>query len=202
MKRSLLLALILSLALNACMPAFLQQALNPTPTVNAAATSAALEAATSAQALQSQPTASPIPSSTPVVASPTNTTAPTSTRVNTLIPASTPTASFTPAPLTPSLTPTLGVMFFGTLPPLVPSGRMTMINRSHAQAYVSFQCTNKEGTLSVMEYPVGRWSEVKIAAGKCLYVAWVGGRQFDGSFTLDPGGSKRIVFFKDRVTIK
>lgn len=79
---------------------------------------------------------------------------------------------------------------------------MTMINRSHAQAYVSFQCTNKEGTLSIMEFPVGRWSEVKITAGKCIYVAWVGGRQFEGSFTLDAGGAKRIVFFLDRVMIK
>ncbi len=202
MKRSLLLALILSLALNACMPAFLQQALNPTPTANAAPPPAALELTMAALAVQSQPTASPLPSSTPVAATPTRTTAPTSTRVDTLTPSATSPASSTPGPLIPSLTPTLGAMFFGTLPPLVPSGWMTMINRSHAQAYVSFQCTNKEGTLSIMEYPAGRWSEVKITAGKCLYVAWVGGRQFEGKFSLDPGASKRIIFFKDRVMIK
>lgn len=194
MKRSLLLALSLSLALNACMPAFLPQVFNPTPTADAGATAAAL------------PSATALPSSTLAVAASTET-LPT-TPAPTLVPTQSPTLvvtttpSFTPMPVTPSASPTLGAMFFGTLPPLVPSGRMIMINRSHAEAYVSFQCINKEGTLSILEYPVGRWSEVRIPAGKCKYVAWVGGRQFNGSFSMDTGGEMRIIFFKERVTIK
>lgn len=197
MKRSLLFALCLSLLLSACMPAFVQQALNPTPTPDLGATAAA-------QPTDVQPTASPVPSDTLVVVVPTNTPAPSSTPPSSLTPSVTPTAgaSFTPTAAHPSETPTLGAMFFGTLPPLVPSGRMIMINRSHAQAYVSFQCINKEGTLSILEYPVGRWSEVRIPSGKCDYVAWVGGRQFNGRFSLDTGGELRIVFFKDRITIK
>lgn len=202
MKRLLLLALSLSLALNACMPAFLQQALNPTPAVNAEATSAALNAPTLAQPTQPLPTASPVPSNTPVVVASTSTRVPTLTPGASNTPAGTATPSATPVPAVSSATPTLGVRFFGTLPPLVPSGTMVLINRSHAEAYVSFQCTNLEGTLSIAEYPVGRWMEVKISAGKCKYVAWVGGREFSGSFTLDRGGTKRMVFFLDRVMFK
>jgi hypothetical protein len=103
---------------------------------------------------------------------------------------------------TASPTPTLGARFFGTRPPLVPSGRLILRNRSHAEAYVSFQCINKEKTLSILEYPVSKWMEVRIPSGKCDYVAWVGGRQFLGKFSLDTGGQKTIIFFIDRILIK
>jgi len=99
-------------------------------------------------------------------------------------------------------TPTLHAQFFGTLPPLVPSGRLILRNRSHAEAYVSFQCINRENTLSILEYPVAKWMEVKIPSGKCDYVAWVGGRQFLGKFSLDTGGQKMIIFYLDRILIK
>jgi hypothetical protein len=105
------------------------------------------------------------------------------------------------AAVTASITPTLGIRYYGTIPPLVPSGRVVMINKAHAEAYISFQCINQEGTLSVMEFPVERWREEKIPSGRCKYVAWVGGRQFVGSFTLDTGGQRRIIFYKDRVGI-
>ena len=75
-------------------------------------------------------------------------------------------------------------------------------NRSHAQAYISLQCINKEGTLSIMEFPVSKYTEVKVPSGKCDYVAWVGGRQFTGKFTLDTGGQRTITLYKNRIKIK
>jgi hypothetical protein len=110
------------------------------------------------------------------------------------------TATVTTTPATP--TTTLHAQFFGTRPPLVPSGLLLLLNRSHAEAYVSFQCINRENTLSIFEYPVGKWMQVRIASGKCDYVAWVGGRQFTGKFSLDTGGQRTITFYKDRIRIK
>jgi hypothetical protein len=182
------------------MPAFLQQAVNPTPTVDAQGTALMLQVTANAQTQEALPSPTLVPTSTGFTGPATNTATLPPTWTGTLAGTATPTAS--PVPPAASATPTLGVRFFGTRPPLVPSGRMIMMNRSHAEAYVSFQCINKEGTLSILEYPVGRWMEVRIPSGKCKYVAWVGGREFVGSFSLDTGGEKRIVFFKDRVTIK
>jgi hypothetical protein len=110
----------------------------------------------------------------------------------------TPSATFTPV----TYTATLGFQSYGTLPPLVPSGKLLLMNKSHAQAYISLQCVNKEGTLSIMEFPVGKWTEVKAPSGKCNYVAWVGGRQFSGKFSLDSGGQRTITLFKNRIKIK
>jgi hypothetical protein len=205
----LLLAVSLSLALSACMPAFLQQTTNPTPVQNIEATAAAFGATMAAQTLAALPTASLVPSNTPVIVVVTSTSTATSAATATMTGTeATAAAGVTGTPPTPSIstanlsgTPTLGVQYYGTIPPLVPSGRVIMVNRSHAQAYVSFQCINQEGTLSILEYPVSRWMEEKIPSGKCKYVAWVGGREFAGSFSLDTGGQRRIVFYIDRVRI-
>ena len=210
MRRMLLLALSMSLALCACMPAFLQQTTNPTPTIDLAATSAAFDATTIAQTFAALPSPTLFASSTPLVLPVTDTATAIPTSADTLA-ASATIVSATPSRATSTHivftgiateTPTLGVMYFGTIPPLVPSGRIILVNRSHAQAYVSFQCINKEGTLSILEYPVGRWMEEKIPSGKCKYVAWVGGREFVGEFSLATGGEKLMTFYLDRVRIK
>ncbi len=207
MKKLLLPVLGLSLLLNACMPAFLEQTVKPAPSAVAA----------SPTAVPASSTPVILPSATPL---PTHTPQPTSTPLP-----PTPTASLTPVPLTasatgtvttatlgpgtPSLTytpvtytATLGFQSFGTLPPLVPSGKIMLSNRSHAQAYISLQCINKEGTLSIMEFPVSKYTEVKVPSGKCDYVAWVGGRQFTGKFSLDTGGQRTITLYKNRIKIK
>jgi hypothetical protein len=214
MKKLLLVVLSLSLILSACMPAFLEPSAKPTQSINAKATIAALGSASLlTQTLEILPTST--------VAS-TNTTTPTVTKTNTPIPPTettapttlttgtvmtsmpgtagpgTPTVTYTPV----TFTATLGVLTYGTLPPLVPSGKLLLMNKSHAQAYISLQCLNKEGTISIMEFPVGKWTEVKIASGKCDYVAWVGGRQFTGKFSLDTGGQKTITLYNNRIKIK
>ena len=209
MKKSLLLVLGLALALSGCMPAFLQQTVNPTPAPNLEATGVAIGATMAAQTFEALQTSTPAPSNTPVVMQPTSTPTATVPPTATSLAAGTTTAGVsgtlvativTAGPAT--ATSTLHAQFFGTLPPLVPSGRLILRNRSHAEAYVSFQCINRENTLSILEYPVAKWMEVKIPSGKCDYVAWVGGRQFLGKFSLDTGGQKMIIFYLDRILIK
>lgn len=210
MKKLLLIVLSLSLTLSACMPAFLEQTINPAPSISVETTTTALNTAAAAQSLEAQPTATrtatPVPTST-------NSPLPPATETSTLPPTQTGTPAtstpFTPGPGTPTLTftpvtftATLGFQSFGTLPPLVPSGKLLLMNKSHAQAYISLQCINKEGTLSIMEFPVGKWTEVKIPSGKCDYVAWVGGRQFAGKFSLDTGGQRTITLYNNRIKIK
>lgn len=205
MKKLLPVVLSLSLVLSACMPTFLQQN-TPAPAVAAESTSTAPASATP----QVLPTATAVlPTHTPP---PTNTfTALPPTETATLPPSGMPASAtpVTPGPGTPSLTftpvtytATLGFQSYGTLPPLVPSGKLLLMNKSHAQAYISLQCVNKEGTLSIMEFPVGKWTEVKVPSGKCDYVAWVGGRQFSGKFSLDTGGQRTITLYKNRIKIK
>jgi hypothetical protein len=75
------------------------------------------------------------------------------------------------------------------------------MNKSHAQAYISIQCINKEGTPSIMEFPVGKMKMVS-ASGECDYVAWVGGRKFIGSFSLETSGRRTITLYKNRIKIK
>jgi len=207
MKKSLLLAFGLALILSACMPAFLQQAASPTPLPNLEATAAVLSETRAAQTVAAMPTPTLLPSSTPVISSPTSSVLPTARvavtgTATTQVGISGTLGATIVAANTAGATSTLHAQFFGTLPPLVPSGRLILRNRSHAEAYVSFQCINQEKTLSILEYPVSKWMEVRISSGKCDYVAWVGGRQFLGKFSLDTGGQKMIIFFLDRILIK
>ncbi len=213
MKKLLLVAFSLSLTLSACMPAFLEQSANPTQTINMGATVAAPSASLPTQTLETPPTltstanntATFVPTKTSTPVTPTETTAPATQATGTAMTRTpvtpgfgTPTLTFTPV----TFTATLGLLTYGTLPPLVPSGKLLLMNKSHAQAYISLQCINKEGTLSIMEFPVGKWTEVKIPSGKCDYVAWVGGRQFTGKFSLDTGGQRTIMLYSNRIKIK
>ncbi len=206
MKKLLPFVLGLSLTLSACMPAFFTQTSNPTPTT-APSLAAPVEAPASPTP-EILPTATQVPTQTaPAIPThtnsplpPTETTIPTLTNTpETVTPgAGTPTLTFTPV----TFTATLGFQSYGTLPPLVPSGKLLLMNKSHAQAYISIQCVNKEGTVSIIEFPVGKWTETKAPAGRCDYVAWIGGRQFTGSFSLDTGGQRTITLYKNRIKIK
>lgn len=208
MRKLLLLVLGLSLILSACMPAFLEQTVKPAPSavaasptaIPASSTPVILPSATPLPTHTSKPTSTPLP---PPTATASATALPPTTSVTGTA------TTATPGPGTPSLTftpvtytATLGFQSYGTLPPLVPSGKIMLSNRSHAQAYISLQCINKEGTLSIMEFPVSKYTEVKVPSGKCDYVAWVGGRQFTGKFSLDTGGQRTITLYKNRIKIK
>ena len=210
MKRIIPVVLTLSFALASCMPPFVLTPSSPTPAVNVEASAAAMIETLSALTEQAAPSAAVMPSFTAVVTTATRTAVPTATatQAGTSTPtgvagtpaAPTGTATLVPTPV--SETATLHAQFFGTRPPFVPSGRLILQNRSHAEVYVSFQCINEEGSLTILEYPVSRWMEVKFPSGKCNYVAWVGGREFVGKFALERGGLRTIIFFSDQIKIK
>ena len=106
------------------------------------------------------------------------------------------------APGAPSLTPTLGILKYGTLPPEVPFNRISLINRSKAQAYISLQVTMPDGRYSIIEYPVYGHVKVKAPIGYYVYVAWVGGNKMTGTFRLTSADSLTILLYKDKVVIK
>jgi hypothetical protein len=97
---------------------------------------------------------------------------------------------------------TLHPRFYGTLPPAIPFGKVTLVNRAKVDVYVSLQCTTIDGQKTIIEYPVFGMREVSAPAGNYNYVAWVGGRQFLGSFRLDKGEDLTITFRKDKITLK
>jgi hypothetical protein len=170
------------------------------------------------QTLQSLPTPTLVPSNTPVVLDSTST--PTEA-----VPTPIPTETQNPSLLT--LTATLGVVgtagasstpsftpspapigtnqyqYYGTMPPNLPSGSISMINMSKLDAYISLQCTTPDGYKTIIEYPVGG-SRINFSApaGKYIYVAWVGGRKTSGDFKLDKFQDLKITIRKDKIEIK
>lgn len=230
MKKAFVLVIALCLSLSACMPALFQtQSTNPTPVseVELQATAAIL----SQQTLQALPTATSAPSNTPVVTTPTKTpTQPTPTETQnpilltltatlgtgTAVPdtetagalsvtstgtlLSTVVPSVTANPLTPTILPQ--PQFYGTLPPDVPSGSIYLTNKAEADVYISLRCVTSKGNVTILEYPVKKYIDIDAPVGKYTYVAWVGGREFTGAFSLSNDKAIKIEFFKTRVSIK
>jgi hypothetical protein len=101
----------------------------------------------------------------------------------------------------PSLTPTLGVLTYGTLPPANrPYTNITLVNKAKRQAYVSLQVVTDQG-YTIIEYPVKGTIKVKIPAGSYTYVVWVGGVQIVGYFHVSQNDEPTLTIFKDKVTI-
>jgi len=89
------------------------------------------------------------------------------------------------------------------MPPNLPSGNIALLNMSKVEAYISLQCTTNDGYVTVIEYPVGG-SRVNTSApaGRYIYVAWVGGQKFTGSFKLDKFQDLKLTIYKNRIEIK
>jgi hypothetical protein len=222
-RRIFFVVLALSVALSACMPG-----LSPITAGDSQATSVALARTQAALTLASLPTPTIQPSNTPLPTF-TNTPAPSATqaptKTATTAPETTGTASVAAtstlagtgtgtAPVgtitvtlavsgtaTVTRTPTPGPLLWGTVPPEVPFGFVTLVNLSNDMAYISFHCKLENGLTSYLEYPVYATLKVKIPAGPCHYVAWVKGQQFIGdvhikkfeeyTFTFKP---KKVLF--------
>jgi hypothetical protein len=223
LKKFHFVVLIATTVLTACLPAFLQPSADPAQQPDVAATIAAgLTAA--AQTLESQATPTLVPSATRTAtasathtptathsAVPTASETPTGTVFATLTTGTAVTATnVTGTPSTPiqptspsgSPTPTLYPRFFGTLPPAIPSGKLTIINRSKSEVYISLRVVTSDGQISILEYPVPRRLEFRAPAGKYTYVAWVGGNKMSGQFSLGKSGERTITIYKDRIGIK
>jgi hypothetical protein len=115
-------------------------------------------------------------------------------------PATTGTATLAVGQVTPVWT--LAVRLYGTLPPAVPSGEITLVNRANTEAYISLQVTMPDGKYSILEYPVEGTVEIQAPVGQYLYVTWVGGRKMVGEFRLHKDEDLSIVLFRNRVEIR
>jgi hypothetical protein len=227
MKKPLFVVLILSLALSACLPAFLQQqpaANNSTgeaPQVNIQETAAAMAGTMAVQTIAALPTPTLVAPSKVVAIPPTSTVPATinpGILVTTTLPTSSPTATAVTATATPPVnmatqtptpgsglatpTVTLHVRYYGTLPPKLPYGFITLSNKSKAEAYISLQCTTTDGYTTILEYPVKGTFDVNAPTGKYRYVAWVGGNKMTGDFSLSKRQELFITLYKDEVSIK
>jgi hypothetical protein len=229
MKKMLFVFTALCFTLSACIPAaFRPQATSPAPVLPDIQATVAVQVE---QTVQSMPTPSLAPSNTPVVitatSAPTQTQLPpTSTATITATqnpPQSTLTATLGTSaatmtagtagtlPFTATANPSLSAtptgtshyQYYGTMPPNLPSGNISLINMSKRDGYISLQCTTTDGYTTVVEYPVGGSTvNAKIPAGQYYYVAWVGGQQFSGSFKLGKSQDRKILMYKDRIEVK
>jgi hypothetical protein len=112
-------------------------------------------------------------------------------------------ASSTPNPVL-TITPT-GIarpLHSGTMPPDLPYGQITLVNRSKVEVYISMRCVTKDGYVTIIEYPVRTTVNTNAPAGKYTYVVWVGGRQILGNFGLSKSQELKITIYKDRVQVK
>jgi hypothetical protein len=183
----------------------------PTPTLEPATdtpeststltqTATATETSTATETLTPDPNVTTTDTSTAITA--TGTTTAVSVTPNTATSTVTGTPPTVTQSTTPSATETLYARFYGTLPPAIPYGKVKLTNKSKAEVYISMNCTTVDGYNTIIEYPVPGRLRVSAPAGKYTYVAWVGGRQFQGWFGLGNRGEVEITFNKDKVTIK
>lgn len=220
MKRTAVLVLAMALLLSACIPALPSLQQPEAPAVDVQATDQALAATLAVETLNALPTPTLEPATDTPEPTATDTEAPTATETatETLTPDPnvtvtetitdiTATVTITGTPptatrLVATATETLYPRFFGTLPPAIPYGKVILVNRAKAEVYVSLHCTTVDDYTTIIEYPVYGRMSVSAPAGQYTYVAWVGGRQFQGSFGLNKGEDISITFNKDKITIK
>lgn len=202
--------LVAVMAIGACLPSGFPGAATPTAFVQATSTSSSIAPT---QTLQPTGTLGPVEFTvSPVTASSTASTSASSTPppnltatlvTSTDLPLNpTVTSAVTSPPAGATLTPTLGILKYGTLPPAVPFNTITLWNRSKAQAYISLQVTTTEGYFTIIEYPVKGQVRIKAPLGSYVFVAWVGGNKMVGTFRLTSTDSLVITLFKDKVVIK
>lgn len=147
------------------------------------------------------PAASPLPSDTATLPPPNLTATFVTATEGTLNPTAVPNQPTT-VPGLPTASPTLGIRLYGTLPPSVPFNDITIYNKSKAEAYISLQVTLNDGRYSILEYPVKNRVKVKAPLGHYIYVAWIGGAKFVGSFQLSSTDSLTIYLYKDKVVLR
>jgi len=228
MSRTVGLALAMALFLSACIPGLpLPRLTTGNPSPDAQASEAALAATLAIETLNALPAASQPPAASPVLTAtrtkaslptPSLSTTPTASATVSGAPATdTATATVTGAvataslpptgtpatgtPATPTATETLHPRFYGTQPPAIPYGKIVLLNRSKSEVYVSLRCTTLDGNITIIEYPVGGKMRISAPAGRYTYVAWVGGRKFEGRFNLAKNGEISMTFEKKKVKV-
>jgi hypothetical protein len=229
MNRLVFNVLVAALTLAACVPGLSQNSgAGSVATSQASILTVAAQTMAVLPTLTLPPTNTPLPTATATLAPPTNTKVPatatvtktaasgtntaTATLTSTGTPATStstvtgtlpsPTNTVTGTPPTATQTPGLTPLAWGTQPPYIHYGRVRLVNQAKRDVYISFQCTTPEGYLSIVEYPVYGTITVSVPAGRCEWVAWVGGRQFTGIVGISRWEELTMTFKKDSVTIK
>jgi hypothetical protein len=211
--RPVVLGLATVFLLSACIPLSIPGQPTAAPVVDTGTTDAALAATMAAETLNALPTPTLAPATDTPPPTATQTDSPTATEAAPQTPTADPSATSlmtvtvagtlsTSTPVNPTATETLHPRFYGTLPPAIPFGKITLVNRAKADVYVSLQCTTVDGHKTIIEYPVFGRLNVSAPAGSYVYVAWVGGRQFQGSFRLGKGEDLAITFNRDKITVQ
>jgi hypothetical protein len=219
-RRLAFIVLILSVTLSACM-----SGLSPISAGNSQATAMVLAGTMAAQTMASLPTQTAVSSNTPppptftVTVAPNETEAPPDTATSTpeatgtADTAVTATGSATGAvtistvpntvvgTITATSTLTPGPLLWGTVPPSVPYGRVTLVNLTNEMVYISFHCTIENGLTSYLEYPVYARITVSIPTGACHYIAWVKGQQFTGDVHIKKFEEYTFTFKKTKIFI-
>jgi hypothetical protein len=227
MKKTVVLCSVLALLLASCQNIFTPTAA-PGPTGDSAATEDSLFRTAVAQTLTAQPTPTLVAVTDTATLPPDTATLPptdvvpaTSTSTSTLmadLSATPATATFAVATATSGTVDTtstatlavgqvtavwtLAVRTYGTLPPEVPFGQITLVNKAKTEAYISLQVTMPDGKYSIIEYPVEGSVKIQAPVGQYLYVTWVGGRKMVGEFRLHKAEDLTINLFRNRVEIK
>jgi hypothetical protein len=225
MKRLLVFITLLAVFASSC--SFLQTGLSPVSEVDTQATIDSVVRTSAEETLAAQPLPTTVPPTatvTPVVAvsSPTaraTTTATEAAPSATPLPSSTSAPNLTTTPVTATsgpgdnptatkaapgsltVTPTPGVLLYGTLPPAVPFAKVTIVNRSRTQVYISLQNYPTDKPAAFLEYPVKNQVKVNAPLGYYVYVVWVGGRKIVGEFTLHKTDDLTITIFRDKVEV-
>jgi len=88
---------------------------------------------------------------------------------------------------------------YGTVPYGTPKGKIKLVNKANGDVYVSLQ----GATYNIIEeYPVSDAMLVKLPVGQYDYVAWVGGQQFTGYFSLNAEWDRTMTFYSNKVVVE
>jgi len=228
MKRTAVSLLVLALFLSACIPALpTLQPPEEVPVVDVQGTDAALAGTLAVETLNALPTPTLEPATATLEPTGIFTDTATMTETATATPDPNPdvtltlttltstavtgpdhtatftsTATATGTPATVTATETLYARFYGTLPPAIPYGKVKLVNKSKTEVYISLQCTTIDGYRTILEYPVEGTMRESAPAGQYTYVAWMGGRKYQGQFGLGKAHEIEIVFGDGKITIK
>lgn len=223
MKRLALASLVLFLAMMACSPFAA-----PISAADSQATSKALIDTQVALTMAAKPTREPTRTSVPTATllippSDTSTSVPSETSTATVTadgtmsetptltvttegPTATPSATVSATAtfsgtVTATFTFTPGVLTYGTIPPEVPYGYVTLKNLTNDMVYIAFRCAMTNGLTSLLEYPVYSVVKEKLPTGSCQWTAFVKNQEFKGELRVKKFEEYTLTFKPNKVIV-
>ena len=105
----------------------------------------------------------------------------------------------TPPPASPTVTS--GPITIDTLPANTPYGTIRLENRSKTGVSLSLHCTTLRGYRTILEYDVYRTTIIEAPLGDYVYVVYIGGHKFVGTFTYGQPSTLVVTFYRDKVVV-